>query len=173
MSVLVYFAIFFAKLLEVTISTIRAVLAVRGMKAVATALAALEITIWLFVASTVLTQLYSDPLKGVAYVLAYTCGIFLGLLLEDKLALGLSEIQIITDTETARIITQDLRIKGYGITEFDCRGKDGQKQMLDLKVQRKDLNATLSLLKEYEATFISVNDIRALSKGRIKRHIIK
>jgi uncharacterized protein YebE (UPF0316 family) len=170
---MIYLGIFFAKLLEVTISTVRVVLAVRGMKIVATALAGLEITIWILVASTVITQFHSDPLKGVAYVLAYTAGIFLGLVLEDKIALGLSEIQLISDCETAAEIVQDLREKGYGITEFCCTGKDGSKQMLDIKVHRKDLSATLGLLKKYANTFISVNDIRSISKGNIVRHIIK
>lgn len=170
---MIYIAIFCAKVLEVTITTIRTVLTVRGMRVIATALAALEITIWLFVASTVLAQLYSDPLKGVAYILAYAAGIFLGLILEDKLALGLSEIQIISDPETATEIVEDLRAKNYGITEFACKGKDGLKQMLDLKVHRKDLNSTLTLLKKHENTFISVTDIRALSKGYILRHVMK
>ena len=170
---MIYLGIFFAKLLEVTISTVRVVLAVRGMKVVATALAALEITIWIMVASTVITQLHSDPLKGVAYVLAYTAGLFLGLVLEDKIALGLSEIEVITDCETAAIITQDLRDKGYGITEIDCQGKDGLKKMLDIKVHRRDLNTTLGLLKKHANTFITVNDIRSISKGNIIRHLMK
>ena len=170
---MIYPVIFLAKLLEVTIATVKTVLAVRGMKIIATALAAVEVTIWIFVASIVLTQLYSDPFKGVAYVLAYTAGIFLGLFMEDKMALGLSEIQLITDPETAGEIVRTLRTKKYGITEFDCRGKDGPKQMLDIKVHRKDLITTLNLLKKYDNTFISVCDIRSLSKGNILRHIIK
>ena len=170
---MIYLAIFFAKLLEVTASTVRMVLSVRGMKTVATLLAALEVTIWLLVASTVLTQLYSDPLKGLAYILAYCAGIFLGLVLEDKLALGLSKIEIITSPETAAKILYELRINKYGITEFDCRGKDGIKQMLDIKVHRKDLTTTLNILKKYDDTFISINDIRSISKGNIIRHIKK
>jgi len=170
---MIYLSIFFAKLLEVTLSTIRVVLAVRGMRIIATALAGVEITLWIFVASTVITGFHSDPLRGAAYVLAYTAGIFLGLKLEDKLALGLSEIEIIADCETATAIAQDLREIGYGITVFDCKGKDGSKQMVDIKVHRKDLNTTLGLLNKYTNTFISVNDIRSLSQGRIMRHIIK
>ena len=170
---MIYLAIFLAKVLEVTIATVRVVLTVKGMKGVATALAGLEITIWLIVASTVITQIHSDPLKGVAYVLAYMSGIFIGMMLEDKMALGLSEIEVIADCETAAEITQVLRQKGYAITEFDCRGKDGLKQTLNIKVHRKDLNATLELLKKHTDTFISINDIRSLSKGNIIRHIAK
>lgn len=170
---MIYLAIFCAKLTEVTISTIRTVLAVRGMKTIATMLAGIEIAIWLVVASNVLAQIYSDPLKGVAYVLAYMAGIFLGLVLEDKLALGLSEIEVIADCETAAQITQDLRAKGYAVTVISCNGRDGEKRILYVKVQRKDLNVTLGLLKKYPNTFISVNDIRSLTKGNIIRHSIK
>ena len=167
---LLYFVIFFAKLLEVTFSTIRVVLTARGNRIIATLLASVEITIWLLVASTVLSGIAHDPLRAVAYGIAYASGIYTGIFLEDKLALGLAQIEIIAEHDLAMTIAARFREKKYGLTTFECEGLEGKKLSLVLKVHRKDVPLSIGLLKEYPDLFVSVTDIRKLSKGKIERH---
>jgi len=171
---LVYLAIFCAKLLEVAITTVRVVLTSRGNRVVATLLATVEITIWLIVASNVLMGITEDPLRAVAYGLAFALGIFFGIALEDKLALGLSQIEVIAECEMARLIAGKLREHGYGVTTYECEGLEGRKLALELKVLRKDIPITIELLKEYDQLFVTVTDIRKLSIGSIsRRNIVK
>jgi len=171
---LVYLAIFCAKLLEVAITTVRVVLTSRGNRVVATLLATVEITIWLIVASNVLMGIMEDPLRAVAYGLAFALGIFFGIALEDKLALGLSQIEVIAECEVARLIAGKLRDHSYGVTTYECEGLEGKKLTLELKVLRKDIPITIELLKEYDQLFVTVTDIRKLSMGNIsRRNIIK
>ena len=170
---LIYFAIFFAKLLEVAITTVRVVLTARGNRLVSTLLAAVEITLWLIVASNVLLGITEDPLRAVAYGLAFAVGIYAGIVLEDKIALGLAQIEIIAEYEEAREITGKLREYGYGVTTFGCEGLEGQKLSIVLKVQRKDIPVTMNLLKGYEQLFVTVTDIRKLTIGNIGRREIK
>ena len=168
-----YILIFFAKLVEVSVATVRVVLTSRGNRLIASLLAAVEITLWLVVASTVLLGITEDPLRAVAYGLAFACGIYLGIVIEDKLALGLSQIEIIAAYETARQITDKLREHGFGVTTFDCEGRGGRKLAIALKVQRKDVKSVIEFLKEYGELFVTVTDIRKLSIGSIRKHIIK
>ena len=174
---LMYIAIFVAKLVEVSIATVRVVLTSRGNRLISSALAAVEITIWIVVASTVLLGLSEDPLRAVAYGAAFVVGIFLGIVIEDKLALGLSQIEIIAEVEEARIIVSTLRQNGYGATTYEGEGMEGKKLSIDLKVQRKDVPITMALLREHENLFVTVTDIRKLSIGSIgsvrKRMIMK
>ena len=170
--ILFYFVIFFAKLLEVSITTVRFVLTARGNRLVASILAAAEITLWLAVASRVLQGIASDPLQGVAYGLAYACGIYVGIMIEDKLALGLAQIEVIANPSEALQISSKLREHGYGVTTFECEGLEGKKQSIVLKVLRKDIPLTMNLLKEYEQLFVTVTDIRKLSIGSIGRRTI-
>ena len=166
---LMYFMIFFAKLLEVAISTVRVVLTARGNRLVAPLLAAVEITLWLIVASTVLLGITEDPLRAVAYGLAFALGIYLGIQIEDKLALGLSQIEVIAECGEATQITAKLRDSGYGATTFNCEGFEGKKTAIIIKVLRKDIPVTMNLLKEYDHLFVSVTDIRKLPIGNITR----
>jgi len=108
----------------------------------------------------------------VAFGLAFVVGIYLGIFIEDKLALGLAQIEIIAGFEEAKEITLKLRASGYGVTTFDCEGKEGKKLAVNAKVHRKDVPTTMKILKEYENLFITVSDIRSLSRGIIERRMI-
>ncbi|MCL2226545.1 MAG: DUF5698 domain-containing protein [Oscillospiraceae bacterium] len=169
---MIYLIIFFAKLLEVAIMTVRMVLTTRGNRIAASLLSAVEIAIWIVLTSTVLLGLSEDPFRAVAFGAAFVVGIFLGIVIEDKLALGLSQIEIIAGFEEAKQITVRLREQGYGVTTFDCEGLEGKKLAVNLKIHRKDIPATMKLLKEYDELFITVSDIRSLSRGIIARRMM-
>ncbi|MDR2600156.1 MAG: DUF5698 domain-containing protein [Oscillospiraceae bacterium] len=170
---LIYVVIFLAKLLEVAIATVRLVLTARGNRIAASLLAAVEITIWIIVTSTVLLGLSEDPFRAVAFGLAFVLGIYFGILIEDKLALGLSQIDCIADVDEANIIVAKLRNLGYGVTTYECEGKEGKKITINLKIHRKDIPVTLQILREFEHLFVTVTDIRKLSIGNIKRRELK
>jgi len=169
---MIYFLIFIAKLTEVAIMTVRLVLTTRGNRVAASLLSAVEITIWLMVTSTVLLGLRDDPLQAVAYGLAFVFGIYFGILIEDKLALGLAQIEVIAELDEARQIALKLREHGYGVTTFDCEGLDGRKLSVNMKIHRKDVPQTMALLREYDHLFVTVTDIRKLSRGSIERRLI-
>ena len=173
MNILIYCGIFFAKILEVSISTLRLVLMSRGHRVVASLLASVEVTIWLIITSTVLLGLSADPIKAVVYVLAVVVGINLGVWIEDKLALGLSQIEVIAEEEEARTIVGRLREFGYRATTFECEGLDGKKLSIVLKVMRKDVPLTIGLIKEYDHLFVTVTDIKKLPIGIIGRQALR
>ena len=139
----------------------------------ATMLSAIEITIWVIIAGTVLTGMHDDPFQAVAYCLAFIVGINLGILIENKLALGLSNIEIIAEFELAKQITNKLRELGFGVTTFDCEGLLGKKLAVNVKVMRKDVAATLKQLREFENVMITITDIREVSAGLIERRMMK
>ena len=163
----VYLLIFAAKLVEVTITTIRVVLTARGNRVVAAILAAVEVTIWLIITSFVLTGISEDPLRAVAFGLAFVFGIYMGIFMEEKLALGLAQIEVIAESETANEITAKFRQHGYGVTTFGCEGLDGEKLSVVLKVHRKDVALSMNLLRDYPQLFVTITDIRKLPIGTI------
>lgn len=170
---MIYFGIFIAKLTEVSIATLRSVLATKGYRNIACALSAIEITLWLAVTSTVILGISQDVFKGVAYGVAYVLGVYLGVLLEDKLAIGLSEVEVIAEFETAKQITNMLRGLGYGVTTFECIGLEGNKLSLKVKIKRKDIKPTIKLLQEYKDLFVTITDIKKVSIGNIERVVLE
>ncbi len=170
-SIWVYLFIFFGKLLEVTTSTLRLVLINRGIRAVGSMIAVAEITIWLIVTSTVLAGFQSDPLKIVVYALAFGLGNFLGSWLDEKLAFGLSSIQVVVpDEETAHTLCDAVRGRGYGITSLDVRGMDDQKHyMMFMMIRRKSLNDALDVIaKTSEKAVITVSDVKTQKGGYMR-----
>ena len=167
-----YILIFIAKLTEVSIATVRVVLTARGNRLISCLLAAVEITLWIVVASNVLLGITEDPLRAVAYGLAFAIGIYIGIALEDKLALGLAQIEVIAEYDEAREITAKLRESNYGVTTFDCEGLEGRKLSIVLKGHRKDIPQTMEILRDFDHLFVTVTDIRKLSIGNISRRMI-
>jgi len=167
-----YLLIFVAKLTEVALMTIRLVLTTKGYRIAASLIAAVEIVLWVLVTSSVILGLRDDPLRAVAFGLAYVFGTFIGIIIEDKLALGLAQIEVIAELDLAREIVSKLRSSGYGATTFDCEGLDGKKVSIELKVHRKDVPLTMKLLREYDSLFVTVTDIRKLSIGDIRRRVL-
>ena len=171
--ILIYTLIFIARLIEVSVTTVRVVLMTRGNRLAASVLSAFEITVWLIVTSTVLLGIREDPLLGVAFGLAFVIGIYIGIFIEDKLALGLSQIEVIAEFEQAKEIAVKFRERGYGVTTFDCQGLDGTKLALNLKIHRKDIPVTMELLNDYPHLFVTITDIRKMPIGIIKRKLVK
>ena len=169
---MIYAFIFLAKLLEVSIATVRVVLTSRGNRLVASLLSAVEITIWLIVTSTVLLGISEDPFRAVAFGLAFVVGIYVGIMVEDKLALGLAQIEIIAEFDAAKHLTKSLRDNGYGATTFDCEGLESRKLSIELKVLRKDIPQTIEFLRGFDVQFVTITDIRKISIGSVSRRVI-
>ena len=70
-----YIIIFFGKATEVSLSTIKTVLITKGEKIIGAVIGFFEVLLWVFVVSSILTNLSEDPLKIVAYALGFIFGI--------------------------------------------------------------------------------------------------
>ena len=98
----VYLFIFFGKILEVSFGTLRIVLINRGERTIGSLIAVVEITLWLIVASSVLTGFKEDFLKGIVYAVAFACGNYIGSWLDELLAFGLSSMQVVLPVQVLR-----------------------------------------------------------------------
>ncbi|HWR22216.1 MAG TPA: DUF5698 domain-containing protein [Feifaniaceae bacterium] len=177
-SVWVYVFIFLGKMLEVTTSTLRIVLINRGIRSLGSLLAVVEITMWLIITSTVLTGFQSDPFKIVVYAVAFGLGNFLGSWLDEKLAFGLSSIQVVVpDLTSAHILSATLREKGFGITTMDVHGIENESRyMLLMMIQRKHLHEALELITDScDKAVVTVTDVKVQKGGYLRgsssRHI--
>lgn len=167
-SVWVYLVIFFGKIAEVSTSTLRMVLINRGERLVGSMVAFIEIIIWLVIASAVLSGANNDVLKLLVYAVAYCAGNYVGSWLDEKLALGLSAIQIVVQTqEEANQVKNALKDKGFGVTAIDVQGIDSaQHYMLITNVRRKMLNFAIKLINNNcENAVITVSDVKTQKGG--------
>ena len=170
MIILDFCGIFFAKIIEVSIGTLRSILVVKGYRKIAVLLALVEITIWVFVASRVITGLTESPYKGVAYALGFAAGVYCGSILEEKLAFGQILVQVITSKEKGDIICTNLRAKGLGVTTMNAEGKDEERKVLMVYTNRRGSSEiNKDILAVDPNAMIVKNDISGLTGGHMPK----
>jgi Uncharacterized protein conserved in bacteria len=167
---MLYILVFFAKLLEVSLATMRMVLINRGEKLKGALIGFTEILIWAILASNVLTDLSKDPLKLIIYCFAFSCGNYLGATIENKLAIGMSQIQVVVSIDKTEIITTALRGKGFGVTLIGGYGMEGPVDILMIFVKRKSIPECLSIIRNFSPqAVVTINDVRQRSNGYLMK----
>ncbi|MEN6636705.1 MAG: DUF5698 domain-containing protein [Clostridiaceae bacterium] len=169
----VYLFIFLGKILEVSFGTLRIVLINRGERTIGSLIAIIEITLWLIVASSVLTGFKEDFLKGIVYAVAFACGNYIGSWLDELFAFGLSSMQVVLpDLATAREAEACLREKGFGMTTIDAHGRDDDRSILIMTMQRKRLPEAIATLETHcIGAVVTVSDIKAQRGGYLARAV--
>lgn len=170
MIVLEFCGIVLAKIIEVSIGTLRSILIIKGYRKIAVLLALVEIAIWVFVASRVIVGLTESPYKGIAYSLGFAAGVWFGSILEEKLAFGKILVQVITTEEKGNVVCATLRSQGLGVTTLDAKGKDVKRKVLMIYTNRR---GSKEISKEILAidpnAMIVKNDISSLTGGHIAK----
>ncbi|MCU0105260.1 DUF5698 domain-containing protein [Acholeplasma vituli] len=160
--------IFIAKIIEVSIGTMRIILISKGYRKIGTSLAIIEIFLWVFVASSVINGISESPMKGVSYSFGFAAGVYVGSLIEQKLAFGKVMIQTITSKALSNDIASLLRASGFGVTTLQAMGKDDEKTMLMIYANRRDAGKAVHIIKSvHEAAVIVSNEISNVSGGYI------
>jgi uncharacterized protein YebE (UPF0316 family) len=156
--------IFVAEMCVVTLCTMRTIFVARGMKLLAPLLGFFEVSIWLFAIGAVMKNL-SDWTCSAAFAGGFTLGNFLGILLEEKLAMGNVVVRVITNKDTGALVTA-LRAAGYGVTLVDGQGSCGPVRIVLCVLRRKDLERVLALARRFDPkVFYSVDDLQSAAAG--------
>lgn len=130
----------------VSLFTLRMIMTIKGKKALASALSIIEVFIYLMGLTMVLNRL-NNPWNVAAYCLGYGFGVYLGGRIEERLALGYSQVQVIVDSLETELPVK-LRSLGYGVTSWAADGKDGKRLVMQVLVKRSNEPRLLSQLLE-------------------------
>ncbi|WP_416198538.1 MAG: UPF0316 protein [Sporanaerobacter sp.] len=160
-----YLLIFFARIADVSMSTFRTLMVVQGRRAQAAVIGFFEIIIYVMALGKVVNGL-SDPGNLLAYALGFACGNFVGITIEEKVALGNLFAQVILKGTQNEELLNKLREEGFGITVVEGYGKEGTRQILNIALNRKDLDSLKRIIYESDSdAFITVNSIKPVSGG--------
>jgi len=156
--------IFFARIADVTIGTMRIVLVSRGHKYIAPLLGFCEVMIWL-VALTKIMKNLANPITYVAYGAGFAMGTYIGITLEERLAMGMCVVRIITGKE-AHDLVKKLRNEGYGVTVIDAEGNSGEVSVFYSVIRRACLPGFVKIIKDYNPkAFYTIEDVRFVNEG--------
>ena len=134
-----------AKIVEITIQSLKTCMMVKGQRLKAAALGLLECTVWGLVISTIIGTLGDNLFLLAFYALGYATGLFLGSTLEGKIALGTSSLQLIANEENTQKIVEYLNDNSRGYTVFSGQGSTDKMNMIFVVIARRE---SLVVLKD-------------------------
>jgi uncharacterized protein YebE (UPF0316 family) len=159
--------IFLARICDVSIGTLRVITVVRGRKVVAAVLGFFEISIWLVAVSRVLqsTDIRESIFLVIAYAGGFSCGTLVGMLIEQRLALGVQIVRAI-NTDPSVDLAPLLRNEGHMVTEFEGKGAMGPVELCFLVTPRRRASTAIGdILTICPGAFITVGDVRDTSSS--------
>lgn len=162
--------IFFARILDVTIGTLRQTVMLKGKIYITSFLAFLEVFIWFVVAREALTMNIESILIPIFYSLGYATGTLIGSFLSKKLVKGEVGLQVVVK-EKDNLLLKALKARGYQVSiinlENDYKGE--KKRMLFLEVNSKSLKKVESLIsKTAPNAFITISETKRVVNGTVK-----
>ena len=162
--------IFFARLIDVALGTLRILFVSRSMRKMAPLVGFFESLIWLFAISQIVLNL-NNIMSYFAFAAGFASGNYLGIYIEHKLAVGLLSIRVIT-SEDGSDLQNYLRAQNFGVTSVSALGVTGRVRLIISVIKRKDLDAYISIVKQYNPkAFISIEDVRSVQEGYFYKDI--
>lgn len=156
--------IFCARIGDVTIGTLRIIFVSKGNKKIAPLLGFFEVLIWILAITRIIENL-DNPLCYIAYAGGFATGNYIGLLVEERLAVGIVILRIITTKSVPELISR-LNVSGYGTTVVDARGSQDKVNIIFSIVKRTEIPGIARIIDEIEPeAFYSVEDVRMVSNG--------
>ncbi len=157
--VVVPFLVFIARIFDVSIGTLRITFVSRGLKYLAAPLGFVESLIWVLAISQVMQHLNSWT-TYFAFALGFGAGNYVGLLLEERLAVGNLIIRTITRQEVSEL-TNALWKEGFGVTSVDAYGETGPVKVIFTIAKRRNLEKVINLIKQFNPNaFYTIEDVR-------------
>lgn len=162
--------IFFARIADVSLGTLRTVLTVRGKTLVSGIIAFFEVTIWFLVAREALNTDLESIFIVISYAGGYATGTIIGTLMSSKFINRIYQVEVVSSIIKNDEINE-LRKEGYGIsilsTKDSYNGED--KNILRITVKSKSLNKLKkSIISMDKDAFIVVNESKIVLNGYIK-----
>lgn len=160
--------IFFARVIDVSMGTIRMILIIRGDKIPAAIIGFFEIMVYTVALGMVVGSL-NDPIKLLVFCSGFALGVIVGSVIEEKLALGYRGLQVTIDRQHEYIV-DELREEGFPVTCWEAQGKLGPKMVMSIMVRRN--MADLVEEKVYEkdpSAFVVWMEPKYFSGGYIKK----
>ncbi|NLN64408.1 MAG: DUF2179 domain-containing protein [Clostridiaceae bacterium] len=158
------FLIVIARMVDVTLGTLRIIFVSRGSRLIAPILGFFEVLVWIVAISQIMQNL-KNPMTYFAYAFGFAVGNYLGIIAEDKLALGFLVVRIF-------IIKSDVDLKkkiidaGFGVTSIQGKGATGEVTILFSVIKRKNLDAFLEIInRDDPKVFYSVETARQAHLG--------
>lgn len=162
--------IFFARILDVSISTVRTNVMLKGKHYISTFLAFIEVFIWFVVAREALMIDVDSIFIPISYSLGYASGTLIGSFLSTKFIHGIVAVQVVVDENNERIL-KELKAKDYAVSVIELKNNyDGnERMMLYMQINNRSLKKVEKIIHRCDPdAFLAVSDTKMVENGYIR-----
>lgn len=156
--------IFVCRMSDVTLATLRNIFISKGFRSIVPFIGFFEVLIWLIAMKQVMNHV-DNWLSYFAWAAGFSMGTYVGMRIEERLALGTQVIRIITNQLSDNLI-HALREANHGITVVDAQGAKGPVKMIFSVVKRTSVDEVVDIIEKHQPNaFYSVEDVRNAQHG--------
>ena len=156
--------VFFARIFDVTLGTMRIIFLSRGRRNLAPLLGFFEVLIWIVVIGQ-LVQNIDSVSAYIAYAGGFAAGNFIGLWLEDRIAFGTYILRVMM-SNGGEILAEKIHAAGFGVTQVEGKGAVSAVTLLYTIVKRKHVNQVMAIIHQTAPNaFVTVEEVRSTEKG--------
>ena len=160
--------VFAMRVIDMSLDTLRLLFVMRGRKFLAAGIGVVQATVFILAVSTVLRGPL-DPFTVAGYALGFGTGIIIGMLAEQRLALGHAMLRVYApgaDAASGETIAVGLRAAGFAVTEFSAHGRDGEISVINSALARRDIARAQDIVRRIDpGAFVTVDEIQPLQRG--------
>jgi uncharacterized protein YebE (UPF0316 family) len=154
--------IFFARILDVSVGTLRIMFVSKGLKGKATILGFIEVLIWIIIVAQIFQNL-DNWMNYVAFAGGFAAGNYIGMYIEEKMKMGVQIFRIIVNSESSGL-GDELKNADFRVTTIDGEGKYGPVKVLFTVARRKRWQELSDIVNEFAPNaFYSVEDVKHVS----------
>jgi uncharacterized protein YebE (UPF0316 family) len=156
--------IFLARICDVSIGTLRIIFVSKGKKNIAPFLGFFEVLIWIIAISKIMQNL-DNYINYIAYAAGFATGNFVGMIIEEKLAMGIQLIRVFAHQNGPDLV-KTLNTNGFGATSVEAHGAIEKIDLIYTIVQRNELEKVLDIIDKFNPmAFYTIEDVKAVNEG--------
>lgn len=158
------FLIFLARICDVSIGTLRIIFVSKGKRNIAPILGFFEVLIWITAISKIMQNL-DNYINYVAYAAGFATGNLVGMIIEEKLAIGIQMIRVFISEKGMELVTI-LNNNGFGATTVEAHGAKEKVHLVYTIVHRNEMEKALEVINAFNPrAFYTIEDVRAVNEG--------
>lgn len=162
--------IFMARIGDVSISTIRIIFVMSGKKTIAPILGFFESLIWLLAIGQIFNNI-DNAWSYLAYASGFATGTFVGMYIEEKLAIGRVVLRLIT-REPVHDLIGFLHENNYRYSIIDAEGRTGKVNVVFLVVKRESLkHLTYGINEHHPKAFYTIEGVKQVNEASAAENV--
>lgn len=155
--------IFFARIGDVSISTVRIIFVMNGNRLIAPILGFFEAFIWLLAIGQIISNI-DNIWSYVAYAGGFAMGTFIGITIEEKLAFGKVVLRLFAPDNVDELIGF-LEENNYRYSIIDAVGRKGKVNVVFMVVKRDSLKHLIENINHfYPKAFFTIEGVKQVSE---------